>query len=92
MDQTTRTMIVSLLVALAGWLATAHWIRSRQKLSAQIKRMLIIPAWFPWMGIAMGAPVSQGQIALLDALKAVVSFSCGMLICLYFSRRNTRRS
>ena len=92
MDQATRTMIVSLLVALGGWLATAHIIKGRQKWSDQVKKMLIIPAWFPWMGVAMGAPVAQGQVALFDAFKAVVSFSFGMMICLYFSRRSARRS
>jgi len=40
----------------------------------------------------MGAPVAQGQVAFFDALKAVLSFSFGMMICLYFSRRSARRS
>ncbi len=91
MDQATRTMIVSLLIALAGWLATAHWIKSRNTLSDQYKRMLIVPAWFPWMGMAMGAPIAQGQISFFEALKTVVSFSFGMMICLYVTRRKSQR-
>ena len=91
MDQMTRTMVISLLVALAGWLATAHWIKTREKLSDQYKRMLIVPAWFPWMGVAMGAPIAQGQIAFGDAFKTVLSFSFGMMICLYVTRRKARR-
>lgn len=92
MDQTTKTMLISLLIALAGWLATAHWIKTRHTLSDQYKRMLIVPAWFPWMGIAMGAPIAQGQVSFNDALKAVVSFSFGMMVCIYVTRRQSHRS
>lgn len=91
MNGATQTMIVSLLIALGGWLATAHWIKSRQRLNDQYKRMLIVPAWFPWMGIAMGGPVVQGQIAFVEAAKIALSFSCGMLFYMYMARRNARK-
>lgn len=91
MDQMTKTMILMLLVALGGWLATAQWIKSRQTLSEHMKRMLIIPAWFPWMGMAVGAPVAQGQASLFDAFKLVASFSVGMLVCIYMTRRKSPR-
>ena len=92
MDQTTKTIVISLLIALGGWLATTHWIKSHQKLTDQHKRMLIVPLWFPWMGFAMGAPVMNGQISWLEAVKAVVSFSVGMLVCVVMTRRKARRS
>ena len=89
---TTITLVSCLLVAFFGWLATVHAIRTNTRLSDKLKRRLIVPSWFPWMVVALGAVVAQGRMSLDEAFQGGMSFSVGMLFFLISSQRQVRRS
>jgi hypothetical protein len=91
MTETTFQIFKVISIALVGWLATAHWIKTRARFSDNLKRYLIVPAWFPWMGLALGGPVVQGSIPTWDALSAGLSFTFGMLFCLFMLSRQKRQ-
>ncbi|GIV96449.1 MAG: hypothetical protein KatS3mg057_1106 [Herpetosiphonaceae bacterium] len=91
MDETTFVMFKVMIIALIGWLATAYWIKTRLNVRAQLKRLLIVPAWFPWMGLALGGPVYQGVVPSKEAISAGLSFTAGMLVYLFMLRRQGRR-
>ena len=86
MASSSSFIIVLLVVAVIGWLATVHWIRTHERISARLKRLLVLPAWFPWMGAALGVPVMRGDMPLGDLGKAIASFVVGLGIFLLTRR------
>ena len=91
MSDTTLLLLKAICIALVGWLATAHLIKTRTNLKEKLKRFLIVPTWFPWMGLALGGPVYQGSIPSDEALSAGLSFTVGMFICLFMLNRQRRK-
>ncbi len=92
MTASTTTLMAALLLALFGWLATVHWIKDRRTMSEKTKQLLIIPSWFPWMALALGSVVAQGMLPAQEALQGAMSFSVGMLVFVFSTRRRTSRS
>ncbi len=86
MASSSSFIIVLLVVAVIGWLATVHWIRTHERFSERIKRLLVLPAWFPWMGAALGVPVMRGDMLLGDLGKAIASFVVGLGVFLLTRR------
>jgi len=56
-------------IAVIGWLATLAALR-RGRWSRAVQRLFVIPAWVPCLALALGAPILQGRLAIVDALSA----------------------
>lgn len=84
-------LMQAMVIALAGWIATCYRI-VHSRVSLQTRRLLVIPLWFVWMAVALGAPVFQGMVTMTEALTTGASFSVGMIIFLVMRRVNSRRS
>ena len=84
-------LMQAMFIALAGWIATCYRI-VHSRVSLKTRQLLVIPLWFVWMAIALGAPVFQGTVTVTEALTTGASFSVGMVIFLVMRRVNSRRS
>lgn len=84
-------LVQALVFALAGWVATCYCI-VHSRIKAEKRRWLIIPLWFVWMIVAIGGPVFQGVVSLVDAGSAIVGLTAGMAMMLFFNAHNARRS
>jgi len=76
----------AIVIALVGWFATVFAI-SRSSLSGRHKRILLIPSWIPWLGLALGAPILSGLIPLSEAVNIAGALTTGMLVSIVISRR-----
>jgi hypothetical protein len=66
-------------IAIVGWFATIAAIQ-QTKLTSARKRLLIIPAWLPWLMLALGAPIAQGVLPIVGALNIGGALTAGMLL------------
>lgn len=85
------SLIWALTFALIGWLASCHAI-VHSKLRPQLRRWLVIPAWFAWVGFALGGPVWYGTIPLNDAMSAGFGMTFGMTIVMVMNARRGSRA
>jgi len=80
----------AIIIAIVGWFATIFAI-SRSSVSSKWKRILLIPSWIPWLGLALGAPILSGMIPLNDAVNIGGAMTTGMLVSIVVSRRQPPR-
>jgi hypothetical protein len=80
----------AIIIAIVGWFATIFAI-SRSSLSGKWKRILLIPSWIPWLGLALGAPILSGMIPLNDAINIGGAMTTGMLVSIVVGRRQSPR-
>jgi hypothetical protein len=81
---------VAIIIAIIGWFATIFAI-SRSSMSSKWKRILLIPSWIPWLGLALGAPILSGLIPLNDAVNIGGAMTTGMLVSIVVARRQPPR-
>jgi hypothetical protein len=80
----------AIIIAIVGWFATIFAI-SRSSVSSKWKRILLIPSWIPWLGLALGAPILSGLIPLNDAVNIGGAMTTGMLVSIVVARRQPPR-
>jgi hypothetical protein len=80
----------AIIIAIVGWFATIFAI-SRSSVSSKWKRILLIPSWIPWLGLALGAPILSGMIPLNDAVNIGGAMTTGMLVSIVVARRQPPR-
>lgn len=83
-------LLQALFFALAGWVACCYRI-THSRLALRTRRLLILPLWFVWMGMALGGLVFQGTLTPAHALSTGMAVTAGMAMTLV-ARRGRRRS
>lgn len=66
-------------IAVIGWFATITAIQNTS-LGSFWKRLLILPAWLPWLTLALGATIVNGVMPLSGALNIGGAMTVGMLV------------
>lgn len=75
----SSTILIGLVIAAIGWLATIRLISTSQ-LSRTKKRTLLIPSWFAWLGAALVTPFFIGMIPLSEMLNIGGAVTMGVII------------
>lgn len=80
----TSTILVTLIVAAIGWLATIRVI-STSRIHAIKKRILLLPAWVAWLVVALGAPTLSGVLPVTEALNIGGALTAGIAVSMLFA-------
>ncbi len=75
----SSTVLVTLLIAAIGWLATIRVI-SISRIQRIKKRTLLIPSWVLWLVVALGAPILSGVLPLPEALNIGGALTAGVVV------------
>ncbi|MBA3946004.1 MAG: hypothetical protein H0X37_15740 [Herpetosiphonaceae bacterium] len=80
-----------MIFAFVGWLASSYAIK-HSRLAVRWQRLVIVPLWLAWVGLALGGPIVNGSIAPGDALTSAAACTVGMMSFLFFSALRRKRS
>lgn len=83
-------LAASIGIAIIGWFATITVIQNT-RLAASWKRLLILPAWLPWLTLALGAAIVNGIMPLGSAINVGGAMTVGMVASIAMNWFSTGR-